>query len=374
MLPNLFLCATSLLYVTVNASLAYKGADVSSLVTLENSGKSYKWTDGTTMAFEKIIAKGGANTARQRIWVNPTNGVYDLNYNLQLAKRVKAAGMGVYLDLHYSDTWADPSKQVTISGSCAIHPNKAGETDTTPQATPPEWNSANIGDLKESLYTYTLDVCNEFAAASITPSIISIGNEIRSGLLWPLGNTSHFYNVADLLHSASAGIKDSNLSPKPKIMIHLDNGWSWDEQSYFYKTVLGEGPLVSSDFDIMGVSYYPFFTSDAYLGSLKYSLGQLASAYGKEIVVAETNWPVSCPSPKYPFPSDTSSYPFSVAGQTAWVKEVASIVTGTSGGVGLFYWEPGFLGNAALGSSCADNLMVDSTGLARSSITVFGSI
>jgi arabinogalactan endo-1,4-beta-galactosidase len=93
-------------------ALTYKGGDISSLITLENQGKTFKTASGTTEAFEKIIASSGANTARQRVWVNPSDGVYGLNYNVQLAKRVRAAGMSVYLDLHLSDTWADPGHQV----------------------------------------------------------------------------------------------------------------------------------------------------------------------------------------------------------------------------------------------------------------------
>lgn len=52
-------------------------------------------------------------------------------------------------------------------------------------------------------------------------------------------------------------------------MIHLDNGWSWSTQQYFYQTVLAEGPLLTTDFDMMGVSYYPFYNSAATLASLK---------------------------------------------------------------------------------------------------------
>jgi arabinogalactan endo-1,4-beta-galactosidase len=228
--------------------------------------------------------------------------------------------------------------------------------------------------LQNSVYQYTLSVCNRFSTEGINPAIVSIGNEITAGLLWPLGGTSSFYNIAALLHSAAWGVKDSTLNPKPKIMIHLDNGWNSATQLWWYKTALAAGPLLASDFDMMGVSYYPFYSSEAYLGSLKYSLAQLAAAYGKQIVVAETDWPVSCPKPAYAFPSDTTSTPFSAAGQATWMKQVAAIVAGTSGGVGLYYWEPGFLGNAGLGSSCADNLMVDSTGTIRSSVSVFSQI
>ena len=157
-------------------------------------------------------------------------------------------------------------------------------------------------------------------------------------------------------------------------MIHLANGWSYSEVSYFFNTVLKQGPLVSSDFDLIGLSYYPFYSSAATLASLKSSLKSIHSAYGKNIVVAETDWPVSCPSPSNAFPSDTKSIPLSAAGQSTWMQDVAAVVSGVSGGVGLYYWEPGFLGNAGLGSSCADNLMAESSGTTRSSLAVFSEI
>lgn len=145
-------------------------------------------------------------------------------------------------------------------------------------------------------------------------------------------------------------------------------------KSWFYNLILSAGPLLSTDFDLIGLSYYPFYSSSATLASLKTSLTNLASTYSKPLIIAETDWPVSCPSPAYAFPSDASSIPFSAAGQTTWVKDVAAVVAGVSGGQGLFYWEPGWVGNANLGSSCADDLMVDSSGVARSSLAVFGAI
>ena len=105
----------ALLAGSATAALQYKGADISSLLVLEGSGYKFKWTDGYVEGFEAILAKSGANSARQRVWVNPSNGNYNLDYNVKLARRVKAAGMSVYLDLHYSDTWADPGHQVSSS-------------------------------------------------------------------------------------------------------------------------------------------------------------------------------------------------------------------------------------------------------------------
>ena len=80
----------------------------------------------------------------------------------------------------------------------------------------------------------------------------------------------------------------------------------------------------------------------------------------------ETNWPTACPSPKFAFPSDTKSIPFSAAGQSTWLKNVAA-----AGGSGLFYWEPAWVDNAALGSSCSNNAMFEYGGKALSSLAAF---
>lgn len=97
------------------ASLTYKGVDWSSVKVEEDSGVSYSSSSGTTEALETILADAGVTTVRQRVWVNPSDGTYDLDYNLALAQRAVDAGMGVYLDLHFSDTWADPADQAIPS-------------------------------------------------------------------------------------------------------------------------------------------------------------------------------------------------------------------------------------------------------------------
>lgn len=105
----------SLLFSCISARLSYRGADISSLLVEEDAGISYYNTNGQKEPLETILANNGVNSIRQRLWVNPENGTYGLDYNLQLAKRVIQAGMEVYLDMHFSDTWADPSHQVCVS-------------------------------------------------------------------------------------------------------------------------------------------------------------------------------------------------------------------------------------------------------------------
>ncbi|KAI1820800.1 glycoside hydrolase family 53 protein [Xylaria intraflava] len=351
MLFSGFMTVAALAVAPVHGALTYRGVDWSSVLVEENSGISYQTTSGSTEPLETILKESGVNTVRQRVWVNPSDGSYDLGYNLQIAKRAKAAGLGVYLDLHFSDTWADPGHQAIPSG----------------------WPT-DIDDLSWELYNYTLDVSNQFAAADISPSIISIGNEIRAGLLWPTGSSSQPNNIARLLHSAAYGIKDSNLSTQPKIMIHIDNGWDWSAQESFYSSILDQGQLSTSDFDMMGVSYYPFYGSGATLASLKTSLNNMASTWGKELVVAETDWPTSCPSPADAFPSDLQSIPFSAAGQTTFLQELADVVAAVPKGEGIFYWEPAWVDNQGLGSSCSSNTMFSYPGKALSSLEVFSTI
>ncbi|SPN98747.1 probable Arabinogalactan endo-1,4-beta-galactosidase [Cephalotrichum gorgonifer] len=332
-----------------SAALRHVGVDWSSLLIEERAGISYQDPSGTTLPLEKILVASGVDTVRQRIWVNPADGNYNLEYNLQLARRANAAGLKVYLDFHYSDNWADPGKQHAPAG----------------------WPQ-EIGALERKLYEYTLSVCNAFAQAGIVPAIISIGNEIRTGMLWPVGSTdgNKFGNVARLLRVASRGVRESSLGNRPKIMVHIDNGWDWGLQEWWYESVLAAGGFELGDFDQMGVSYYPFYNSGATLASLRTSLQNMARRWGKEVVVAEVNWPVQCSRPAYAFPADLRDIPFSWQGQADFLRKVASATEG-AGGAGIFYWEPAWVDNAGLGSSCERNTMFEWPGKGLPSLNVF---
>lgn len=104
-----------LLLVGAKAALTYKGVDWSSLLVEEAARYSYKNSAGTTQPLETILKDSGVNTVRQRLWVNPKDGNYNLDYNIKLAKRAKAVGLEMYLDMHFSDTWADPAHQVNLT-------------------------------------------------------------------------------------------------------------------------------------------------------------------------------------------------------------------------------------------------------------------
>lgn len=67
--------------------------------------------------------------------------------------------------------------------------------------------------------------------------------------------------------------------------------------------------------------------------------------------------------------------PFNATGQSTWVKEVASRVEAIEGGIGVEYWEIGWVQSAGLGlTGCEDNIMFEYEGNARESLAVFSEI
>lgn len=167
-------------------------------------------------------------------WV--AEGDYDLDYNLALAKRAKAAGLDVHINLHYSDSWADPGQQRIPAG----------------------WPT-DLAGLEKTIYDYTLNVSNALQDAGIQPAIIDIGNEIADGLLWPVGRgRTNWTNTASLLTSASNAIKASKLDPQPLINVHLNGASDQGVQDYFWGNILKADPDFPSKFDIYSASFYPF--------------------------------------------------------------------------------------------------------------------
>lgn len=157
-----------------------------------------------------------------------------------------------------------------------------------------------------------------------------MGNEINSGILFPVGEISEngFDGLSQLLNSAVHG---GLAAGSPQILIHLANGWDWSDLEYWYQGVFGiQGALTASEVDIMGVSFYPFYGTNATLANLKSSLTNLADAYSKPIVVAETNWPVSCSGVTLSEPS----IPVSVQGQEEWTDDINTVLTSLPNGLG----------------------------------------
>jgi arabinogalactan endo-1,4-beta-galactosidase len=79
-----------------------------------------------------------------------------------MATRIKNAEMGFLLDIHYSDTWADPGNQFK----------------------PAAWKDLTYDQLTEVVYRYTREVVTNLIIQGTDPDIVQIGNEITNGLLW----------------------------------------------------------------------------------------------------------------------------------------------------------------------------------------------
>ncbi|KAI0746704.1 arabinogalactan endo-1,4-beta-galactosidase [Daedaleopsis nitida] len=336
LLPFLFLSFSVLAH-----ALTYKAADISSIAVVEKAG--HKYTDnGQVTPFETIIKNHGANTVRIRVW---TAGDYNLDYGLALAKRVKAASLTLVVDLHYSDTWADPAHQSIPSG----------------------WPT-DLAGLNTKIWSYTQSVVKAFSNQGTPIDILQVGNEINAGLLWPVGQVSKngINPVSQLLHSAITGAKSVG---SPKILLHLANAWDWSDISWFFSNVYVQGALAASEVDIIGLSFYPFYDSRATLAALNSSLTSTANTFKKPIVIAETDWPVSCSGGSL----SEKGIAVSSAGQSSWIWNIVQVLNGLPNGLGqgIFYWEPGWIGNANLGSSCADNLLVESSGATRDSINIW---
>ncbi|TDL17634.1 arabinogalactan endo-1,4-beta-galactosidase [Rickenella mellea] len=336
----------SLGFLGFTSALTYKGADLSSLLQVEKAGVTFKDTNGATGKLENILKTHGMNTVRIRLW---TSGTYDLNFGLTMAKRVKAAGLNLVVDLHFSDTWADPGHQSIPAG----------------------WGST-VSSLNTNIYNYAKSVVAAFIKQGTPIDILALGNEINDGLLWPVGKggtTAGWSAASQFLHSAKVGATDGGF--KGKTMIHIANGWDLGGQQYFYNNIFVPGALSASDVDILAVSFYPFFGTGATAAALKSTLTALINTYGKDIIVAETDWPaVSCST------ALSASFAKSPAGQISWQQSITSVLSALPGGhgKGTLYWEPGWIGNANLGSPCGDNLLFASNGMARSSVDIFKSM
>ncbi|HEV2500579.1 MAG TPA: glycosyl hydrolase 53 family protein, partial [Terriglobia bacterium] len=88
------------------------GADVSFLKQAEDHGTVFK-DNGQTKPALQIFKDHGYNWVRLRLFVNPVSLPNNLAYTIASAQKAKALGFKLLLDLHYSDTWADPGKQYT---------------------------------------------------------------------------------------------------------------------------------------------------------------------------------------------------------------------------------------------------------------------
>ena len=96
------------------------GMDVSSVLSLENSGVRFYDYEGNEEDLFKILAESGITHIRVRVWNDPYDskgngyggGNCDINTAAEIGKRAAKYGLKLIVDFHYSDFWADPAKQM----------------------------------------------------------------------------------------------------------------------------------------------------------------------------------------------------------------------------------------------------------------------
>jgi len=304
--------------------LSIYGADVSSLKKSEDLGGVYFDDEARHQCRKRsaleILAEHGLTDIRLRVWVNPADGHHNIAELITMGRRAKAAGLGVLVDLHYSDTWADPGNQ------------------TKPAA----WANFTVDQLEQAVFAHTFAACTGLRSNGVTPDIIQIGNELNSGMLFPEGSNWNPPNWDNLARFLKAGYNAVKLcSPRTKVMLHLANGGDNGLYRWWFDNVTSRGV----QFDVIGASYYSYWHGP--LGPLQANLNDVAERYGKEVLVAETAYPftlgfVDNESNSIGLESQlVSGYPATPAGQAANLRDVLSIVRAVPNGRGLgaFYWD-----------------------------------
>ena len=271
LLVMLFLCTgaqASDLYVRKAEHLPedfFLGMDVSSVLSLEASGVRYRDTDGTEKDLFALLSENGVNLIRVRVWNDPFdsdgNGYGGGNNNIEAAveigRRAAAYGLPLLVDFHYSDFWADPSKQQT----------------------PKAWEGMDIKAKAEALYTYTADCLSRLKAEGIRVSMVQLGNETNGRMC---GERIWMNIVHHLMKAGSRAVRE--VYPDALVAVHFTNPESADTMLN-YASKLAYYDL---DYDVFGTSYYPYWHGT--LDNLRQVLGEIAETYGKKVMVMETSY------------------------------------------------------------------------------------
>ena len=280
----------------VRASFA-KGADMSWSDQEEASGYTFHTRSGTKADCFALMKSEGINAVRLRVWVNPSGGWCNGADTLYKAKRAAAQGMSIMIDFHYSDTWADPSHQ------------------TVPAA----WSGHTLSQLVNDVYSHTYGTLNYLKSNGINVTWVQVGNEINNGMLWPLGSTSNFSNLVQLINSGYNATKA--VYPGAKVILHLANGYNDADFRWFFDNMKSHG----AKYDVIGMSHYPspssWTTTNA---ELAVTMKDMVSRYGKSVMICETgmDWQQA-------------------ATTKAMLQDLISKVGALgSNGLGVFYWEP----------------------------------
>lgn len=286
-----------------------KGADISWVTEMEADGVRFFNTKGEETDCFLLMKELGMNAIRLRVWVNPENayGKYsDMEDVVIKARRAKDAGMELMIDFHYSDFFADPSRQ------------------TKPAA----WKNLSMQDLMKAVSDHTTAVLDALWKEGISPRWIQIGNETRNGMLWKEGQL--WTSSGDLKDGWANYVALSNAGydaakavfPDASVLVHQNNAWE-DLAWWFTKFSQAGGK-----YDMIGLSHYPQSETDKdwkTVNSLALShITSLGRAFGRNVMIVETGVKTQ-------------------QNETEAAKALAEFLTEAKKldrCAGVFYWEP----------------------------------
>ncbi|MBX6387735.1 MAG: glycosyl hydrolase 53 family protein [Frankia sp.] len=344
-----------------------RGADISFTLQEEAVGNQVS-ENGQIRPIERILSRHGANWVRLRILVDPPEGYgSDLSSALELARRAHAAGLRVLLNLHYSDVWADPRNQ----------------------AIPKDWEKRDLDTLARQVHDYTRDVVRAFAQQGTPADMVALGNEVSRGFLWPLGRLGPdrpdggWPGFLRLMRAAADGARAGNPpGHRLELAVHTDRLAPGDP----HRREMFDRLTANLPFDVIALSYYPFWHGP--LANLRASLAELATRYGKDLLIAETGYPYQLPAGEQASDDhdptgavdlarlpDARQFPPTPEGQVDYFHALRRLISEVPGGHGrgFFAWEPGWLpgvgawpGGPAL---LADAAMFDHSGRMLPAVT-----
>ena len=284
-----------------------RGADVSWCTEMEADGKKFYDANGQETEMMALMKQIGMNAIRLRVWVNPEKeyGPWsDKADVLVKARRVKAQGMALMIDFHYSDFFADPGRQTK----------------------PATWSSLSMEQLKEAVKTHTIDVLTALKQEGIEPAWVQVGNETRSGMIWDSGKidwnksgSAAWTNYVTLSNAGYDAVKA--VLPQAKVIVHIDKGP--DDNVWFFKSFKQYG----GKFDMIGLSHYPETSWQSENAATAKNTQTLASTFGVPVIIVETGYSAS---------NET------LAAQV--MTDFMQKMKGVTACAGVFYWEPQLYG------------------------------
>ncbi len=277
-----------------------------------------------------ILEHHGWNAFRLRVFVSPVREAPDnsLENTIPLARKIKQSGALFLLDIHYSDTWADPQHQEI----------------------PLAWRGLSFDSLTRQVQVYSRDVVKALKDAGAMPDWVQVGNEITRGTLWPVGqveepgdtmylpprpydSTAQWAHLTDLLKAGIRGVMAGAGDTPPKIAIHIDRGGDWPKTKWFFDHL----EAAHVPYDIIAESFYPEWGHGT-LEQLSANMDSCAARYaGKQFLVAETGYGNS-----HVKNNPDMMWPLDQAGRIQFMADLINTIKASPNGNGAMYWAPEF--------------------------------